>query len=401
MKSYLLRGIVLAAVVLLIVWIARNTYWTKVTLPAVPQGEAAVDPFYSAQHLAESLGAHTRWQRILASLPPPEDVVVVSLWHWGLIAERRERLQRWVESGGRLVLDASLVGGKTELEDWSGITRFVREARDRSHDGRRPAMRQPPKDNCQTLRLEHTDASDELTRSGYQVCDLDTITSLRVSRRTSWVLRDTEREIQALRVPIGRGSLTLINARPFGNLDLLKGDHAALFVAATQLHRGDRLWFLTEEQGASLLQLIWRDGAPVVMLGLLLVALWIWRTGMRLGPPMAIPEPVRRSLAEQIRGTGQFALRFGGGRALHAAAVRALLESADRSIPGFSRLGSEERVARLAQRSGLGARSLSEAINYTGPRAGSELRQSLMLLEAARRAITDKTIHREGSGNAD
>jgi hypothetical protein len=401
MKRYLARGIVLAAAGLLIVWIARNTYWTQVTLPAVPQGEAAVNPFYSAQHLAESLGAHTRWQRILASLPPPEDIVVVSWWHWGLIADRRERLQHWVESGGRLVVDASLVGGKTELEDWSGVTHFVREPEERPRNKRTPVVVRQRKGDCETLQLEHTDAADILGRSGYEVCNLDGITSLRASRRTSWVLRDTDREIQALRVPIGRGSLTLINARPFGNLQLLKADHAALFVAATQLRRGDQLWFLTEEQGASLLQLIWREGAPVVMLGLLLVALWIWRTGARLGPPMATPEPARRSLAEQIRGTGQFALRFGGGSALHAAAVRALLESAERSIPGFSRFGSEERIAKLARRSGFEARSLGEAINYTGPRTGNELRQALMLLEAARRAITDKTIHREGSGNAD
>ena len=50
-----------------------------------------------------------------------------------------------------------------------------------------------------------------------------------------------------------------------------------------------------------------------------------------------------------IRGTGQFTLRFGGGRALYAAQVRALQEAAERQIPAYSRLGGTERVAALAQ----------------------------------------------------
>src|SRR6185437_9664331 len=125
-----------------------------------------------------------------------------------------------------------------------------------------------------------------------------------------------------------------INSVPFGNRTLLDGDDAALFVAATQLRRGDAIWFVTEERSASLLWLIWRTGAPVVLLVLAAIVAWLWRAGARFGPPLAPTEAARRSLAEQILGTGQFTLRLGGGQALHAAQIRALRETAERWIPG-------------------------------------------------------------------
>jgi len=68
---------------------------------------------------------------------------------------------------------------------------------------------------------------------------------------------------------------------------------------------------------------IWLFGKPLVVLTLLLIGLLLWRDSVRLGPLAAAPTRARRSLAEQIRGTGQFALRYGGGEALHAASARA------------------------------------------------------------------------------
>ncbi len=368
----------------LILWIANNTYWEEVPIPQPLRGEAADNPFYSAAHLARSLGAQARWQRVLGAMPPRNGVVVASDWHWGLMADRRERLERWVASGGRLVIDRSLVGGQQELETWSGISRYSRSRADISRTDR-------------TRKWEKCPTLDSGDGAHFQVCALDRISALRADRKTSWALRDASSAIQAVRVPIGFGSVTLINTRPFGNREMLDGDHGALFVAATQLRRGDQVWFLTEEAGASLLSLIWTTAAPVVVLAFALIAAWLWRSSVRFGPPAAATDPARRSLAEQIRGTGQFTVRFGGGHALHTAAVRALQETADRYIPGYLRLSPAKRTAKLAELAGTDASALAAVVNYSGPRRLGDLRQGLALLESVRRSISATQNHREGS----
>src|SRR5690606_19126436 len=117
-------------------------------------------------------------------------------------------------------------------------------------------------------------------------------------------------------------------------------------------------------------------------------ALALWRGSSRFGPPAGAPDPARRSLAEQIVGTGRFTLRFGGGRALHMATVRALHETAQRYVSGYGSMHGDARIAALASNTGLDETTLAEAINYSGPRSASELRKAIALLETARRRIS-------------
>jgi len=116
----------------------------------------------------------------------------------------------------------------------------------------------------------------------------------------------------------------------------------------------------------------------------------------------ALPDVARRSLAEQIRGTGQFTMRFGRGQALHAAAARALREAAELHIAHYARLQVEQRIATLARVTALNPSELSDALNYAGPRRPRELLRTIALLESARRALADQTTSnakkiREGS----
>jgi hypothetical protein len=219
------------------------------------------------------------------------------------------------------------------------------------------------------------------------VCGIDSQYSLSSTRKLLWALR-REREIDALRVSIGRGTVTVLNVSPFRYRDFFQGDHPSLFVAATQLHHGDNVFFFTEEDHASLLALTWRYGAPVVLLLAALIALALWRNTARFGPLAATPEKARRSLAEQIRGTGQFTLRFGGGRALHEASVRSLREAAIRRLPAYDRMSAEDRVAAVATLTGVLASELGPAMNYSGSRSPHELRNVIAVLETARRRLT-------------
>ena len=135
-------------------------------------------------------------------------------------------------------------------------------------------------------------------------------------------------------------------------------------------------------------------GAPVVVLFFIMLAALLWRGGVRFGPLSAAAERARRSIAEQIRGTGQFTIRLGGGKALHAASVRALHEAARRRIVGYASSAHAERVAAIAQVTGMDAEALEQAINHGGARRAADLAQTIATLETARRKILGTAARR-------
>ena len=360
-------------------WVARNTYWGEVTVPVPLRGEALTNPFYAAQRFAEGLGARTRWDRVFAT-PAPDAVIVLTDWRWNLSGRRREALERWVESGGRLVVDGTLAG-ETEFERWSGVEHAHQEPPKAAEDPTVPHAADP----CPTVR-EALSSAPPTAANGYRLCDIEEGSFLRTARPTEWALR-SETGFQAVRVRIGAGQVTTINATPFSYRELFNGDHGALFVAATQLRRGDTVHFLTEEDHPSLLTLIWQYGGPVVILALALAALALWRNAARFGPLAAPVENARRSLAEQIRGTGYFTLRQGGGDVLHAACVRALHEAAERRVAAYARLSGRDRAAAIARLTGFDAQALAVAVYHPDSRQPQELRSTMALLEAARRRL--------------
>lgn len=374
--------VLLILFVLLVAWIANHTYWDETKVPIPPRGEAARNPFYAVQKLAETLGVRTQWDRILTT-PDEHAVLVVSTWNWGLSDTRRKQIEHWVEGGGRLVVDRALLMGSDDFERWSGLTRrreHEKKEDEEDESGERTALvvQSGSAWGCRK-------ATDQTSGRGYKLCELDK-SHLSAARKVTWELRD-EIGAQALRVNVGRGSVTMINAVPFPHRALFEGDHAALFVAATQLRSGDEVRFLSEDSHDSLLTLTWRYGAPVVTIALLTLALALWRGGTRFGPLVAATDTSRRSLAEQIRGTGLFALRFGGGEALHNATVRALNEAASRRISAYDRLPTAERLAALVRATGFAEDDLQSALYTSGRRRANELRSAIALLEAARRRL--------------
>jgi hypothetical protein len=388
-RSLVLRLILLAIAGVLVYWVAINTYWDKVNIPAPLQKEAARNPFYGAQHLVEGLGAKSSWDRFLRAVPP-NAAIFVSSWHWDLAEGRRSRMEQWVEAGGRLVLDRTLVGGEEEFERWSGIAHHQESAKDEEEDDEDQEDREALlKRECRVLH-EATPGREEAQdkSSTYELCAAEDGTHLATTRHIAWALKD-EIGNQVLRVNVGKGSVTVVNGVPFQFRQFLEGDNAALLVAALQLRKNDEVHFLSEEEHPSMLTLMWILGWPVVLLVLALIALALWRNSVRFGPLAAAPDPARRSLAEQIRGTGLFVIRFGGGKALHAAAVRALNEAASRRIGAYSRLSASERIDAIARLTGADASALGPAVHHGGERRQHELRQAVALIESVRRRLVN------------
>jgi hypothetical protein len=392
-RTSLIALLVGLPLVLVMAWVATHTAWVEAKVPVPLKGEALTNPFYAAQRFAEALGARAERVRVFTA-PSTDAVIVLSAWHWNLTTSRREALERWVESGGRLVVDATLFDnpGAEEFERWSGIERKYQHFED--------AKSGESDDEPDCFGFEEELNGEPAGGSPpplHWICHLDRDTVFKTQRNPLWALRDGG-GFQAIRVSIGRGSVTAINANPFRRRFLFDGDHAWLFAVATDLRKDDRVLFLTEDDHPSLVALVWQHGAPVVGLALALLACALWRGSVRFGPLVAPPDPARRSLAEQIRGTGQFALRHGHGDALHAAAVRALDETAARKVPGFARLSVETRATALAQLTGFDRGALAAALLHAGTRRAGRLRNAVALLETARRHILSLSPARSSHG---
>lgn len=383
MKSNRIFGAIGAVVILaLVVWVARATEWAEVKVPLPLRGEALRNPFYGAQRFVEALGARAIRDDSLGP-PPPDAALVLTDWRFNLSTRRRDALTRWVESGGRLIVD-STIAGDVAFGQWVGFERKVRELDpddELSADIPENIVIRP----CNPVREERTGrVADGAARTSYNWCGGNLLTFLAPTRPPAWALRE-ESGLQAVRIAVGQGSVTVLNAPLYQYREILAGDHAAIFAAAVQLRRGDQVHFLTEADHPSLLALIWREGASVVMLSLGALALALWRGAGRFGPLAAPHSHARRSLAEQILGTGRFAVRGGDEHALYDAVARGLTEAVRRRVPGFDRLTESDRATAIAALTNMDASALNAALHDPARRRSERLRSTVALLEHARR----------------
>jgi hypothetical protein len=387
-----LTVVLVAFVLLVVLWVVVNTEWGEVEIPTPLRGDAATNPFYAAQKLVETLGATSERRESLGDTGT-DAVVVLSTWGWDIDQRRRTELERWVEGGGRLVVDAALINGSDAFERWSGIARERAEVDPTDED---PFQSPEIFDPCERFVAVHYDAGGGFEESdGYELCAFDRASWLEAadqSRTTDWLwtLEDEYGSVQGLRVGVGEGTVTLVNAVPFVYRELFEGDHGEVLAAAASLRAGDHVVFMSEAHVASLPELVWRHGAPVVAVLSLFIALALWRGAMRFGPLVAPSERARRSLAEQILGTGRFAMRVGNGAALVAAARRALHEAAGRRIVGYERLGVAGQAEAVAGLARVDRRELAAALDPEQSARPLELRAKLALLEAARRELVSR-----------
>ena len=386
-RPNVLQIVVVLFLLLAAAWIVSNTEWGEVNVPTPLRGEAATNPFYAAQKLVETLGATSQRRETLG--PTPTDaVVVLSTWGWDIDGARREELERWVEAGGRLVVDAALISGSDAFEEWSGIAREREEVDPAAEDVFRASE---IVEECARLEQVGRFGTVEYPSSVFfEVCHFDRTSWLETDERVLWGLSD-DGLLRAARVRVEEGAVTVLNGVPFVYRELFEGEHGELLVAAADLAGGDHVVFMSEADVASLAELVWGHGAPVVAVLLLFIALALWRGAVRFGPLLAPVEQARRSLAEQVLGTGRFAVRVGDGAALVGAARRALDEAAARRIAGYERLGVDAQAEAAAKLAGVDARELAAALHsQTGPRP-TELRATLALLESARRELVARS----------
>ncbi len=390
-RGKIIALIVTVGILVLGGYLASISTWKDQTIPTPLGGDAAINPFYAAMRLTTELDGKPVWRRTLGTLTPEDDVLVLTAWHWSISEPRRTAIQDWVQAGGRLVVDSSLLG-VDELLDWAGIEYQYPDYSGEDEEDDEETSRAPA--DCRDFEQRGAAGALDANAASLYLCGMEPYGRFWPSDNITWALADTT-GIQVIRVAAGKGSVTIVDGTPFTWRSLQSHNHPHLLVRALNLARGDRVVFLSADREQSLLELIWQYGAPAVLLGLFALVLALWRGVVPFGPPLADPPTARRSLDEQIRGTGQFLLRTNGAPVLYTAVRAALDQVAERQVRGWASLSEPERVAALSALTGIEQARLLAARDWPRQARRADLAPSIACLESTRRLVA---ANRAGRG---
>jgi hypothetical protein len=394
-RDHIVKLLIGVAVVGLGVWVAMHTYWDTITVPTPMKGDAARNPYYSIEHLAQNLGVRVQEIASLRALRP-DAVVWVNDLRDDLLHQPLQSLETWVEAGGRLIISGDMLWANTALQNWSGVRPVQRDTSPPAPAGQKLHIQFDPDQNCSsmTVKVHGTQIAGPL-----RVCAPAGF-AFSSDRLPAWSLSDAHGN-QVMRVGIGFGELTVIGPRWIAyNKTLLRADHAEVLVASAGLRHGDTLLILSPSKAEPLIALLWRLAAPAILFLSAAMILLILRNVPRFGPPLPAPQAIRRSLAEQIRANARFAWRTRKLESLRAAARRSLDEVAQRQIIGYGALDMRRRADSLAASTGIDSVAINAALTLDTANKMSEHRAAILLLELCRRILVKSRPTTKGASHA-
>jgi len=452
MMSVWARRLIVAAIVLAIGALLHEIRWEEVEVVDEAHGKAATDPYYSLRHVLQGAGATFESRTSLEPLPPAGATLLLESDLWNIFPEREARLRAWVEAGGHLVLRSPhSYGGDAELH-WVPLTSVeprrrakpdapaasaasAASADDDADDdeqdapsghepgragepGRRLSPRQVEQQRQRAERIariigkatRHDCAlfteTDATTQPAYEpgraLRGCTPAGTLRPLDHVvpTWMLKSASGTL-AMRVPVGRGDVTGVAPwLPTGNRQLLEGDNALITAAVLQARPGRAVWIVEEESREPLLGWLWHEARTPFLLALAAVALSLWRLMARFGPREAVPPQARRSMGEQLRGTGQF-IAGTDAAALHAATRKAFEDAARPRVEAWAERDDADRIAGLAQSLGpshsVDAAALLAALHIGIGATRAQILAATAVLEQARRAILRASAARSNS----
>ena len=130
-----LTVVVFSVLALVVVWVASNTEWGEVDVADAAARRRRDQPVLCGAEARRDARRDERAAAV-ARRPSTAAVVVLSTWGWDIDDARRAELERWVEAGGRLVVDAA-------LDQRHRCLRAVERHRARARGPRRPRGARP------------------------------------------------------------------------------------------------------------------------------------------------------------------------------------------------------------------------------------------------------------------
>ncbi len=297
-----------------------------------------------------------------------------------LNAERRLALHRWIEGGGRLIVEAMALWEEPDLPG---------SRRDDFLDryGVRLMRRQEP-ESGQAVEEE---VVGEVSFEDYPL-------PLKVGFSPAFYLEDASAEASAgivagerfrlLQYQIGDGMLTVTSDNRFlTNPHIAEHDHALFLTLLASPPDDGKIWLLYDSAMPWLGELLWHH-APLALVSFLsLVFLFLWNLGARQGPLLPHPAGDRRDLLAHLQASADFLWRHEQGGQLTKVTRERVEQAWLRRHPSLRKLDRAERAGWIAGRAGLVPAAVHRTL-YPSTVDASDLVPDAALLQSLWRSLS-------------
>ncbi|MCU7924698.1 MAG: DUF4350 domain-containing protein [Candidatus Thiodiazotropha sp. (ex Dulcina madagascariensis)] len=329
----------------LAVWFEKNFERRIEEVRTAMQPEARRNPLLAAERFLSRLGVdvESRSGRHYLTTPPDRlGMLFVRDLGPPLPQSRVTELLAWVERGGDLLATPS-----SQLQDGSShplLAHYGISVESGESD---------EEEGAATLFLPDDETSMQI--------GFDTAKWFEIDTEHAYLALPDEEYPQLLIFPRGEGRVIFLSDNDFfSNQRIDQRDHALLL--ARLVADNDRVWLLYSSQMPSLIALLWRH-APYLLISLALLGLLlVWRLTRRTGPLITPAPAQRRDLLEHLQAVAEFAWRHDPAKGLLEGARRQVEHRWLASHPSLHHLDRQARCHWLAERTGMTAGSIHQAL---------------------------------------
>ncbi|WP_338473847.1 DUF4350 domain-containing protein [Pseudomonas sp. WP18] len=356
--AWLTLALVAALLAALVSYLSAKAVPYQETVDHGPSPEAQANPYLAAEQFLRQQGinvAHANNLDGLPALEPRQNSLLLLGERTNMTPRQVEQLLNWTRAGGRLLFVAEALWDDSTGSSGDLLLDRVRLRQSLSKD-----LKQAPpeliKDRYPELTKLYLEDEEAPAYVGF-----DTDFHLEDPHNLAQAWANSAQSTHMMQLNHGLGSITVItDAELWKNDQIEQYDNAWL------------LWYLTADTDVtllfntdhdSLLTLLLRYFPQALVALLALVALWLWRSAVRLGPIQPPAPKARRQLEEHLQASAGFHMRHNGRQYLLQALQQDVLRRARHLHPGFEQLAVADQWQVLARLTRQPTRAISQALS--------------------------------------
>lgn len=374
--------------------------WKADELDMGPTREARKNPFLAAEMYLQRQGIETAVTRNFSLFDElaldgeqvgDQDTIIIINGRGAVNENRFEKLFQWVERGGTLVASTAnpfigFTAGDDPILNALGLE--VVEIEEEADEEETEESTAPEEGVAQEGGEENNEEKSAEEQQGEEETDFDSLSEIfeQVNSDTCATEATTQVEFEGSKETLdanfySRNAILFYDEEPSAWVSNTDGvaltyheinngyiyvtvdnqiwtnsrihcfDHA--YVLWQLVNPRGKVWFVMNQEAPSLAAMIWA-ASPVAVIGALLsLLLWLWKSGIRLGPIHHPRKIERRHFAEHIHANAVFLWRHHQQEVLLNQLKKDIASKATRRVRHFDQLSENEQLDQLQQLSGL------------------------------------------------